>query len=86
MWTMRGLGLSPDILPFNSYADEPRVSFEIFLKTYGFFNAINSWNALFPLELNANHKSYEEISQKLYVLSPSKFDNFKSFYRTIENR
>lgn len=83
---MRGLGLPPDILPFNSDADEPRVSFEIYLKTYSFFNAINSQNTLFPLELNANHKSYEEISHKLYILSPSKFNHFNRFYIIIENR
>lgn len=86
MWTTRGLGLPPDILTFNSDADKPRVSFEIFLKIYSFFNVINSQNALFPLELNANHKYYEEISQKLYILSPTKFDHFNSFYRTVENR
>lgn len=61
MWTMRGLGLTPDILPFISDADEPRISFEILLKIYSFFNAINLWYALFLLKLNANHESYEEI-------------------------
>lgn len=61
MWTMRGLGLPSDILPFNSDAGKPRVSFEIFLNTYSFYNTINSWNALLRLELNANHKYYKEI-------------------------
>lgn len=83
---MRGLGLTPDILPFISDADEPRVSYEIFLKTYSFFNAINLRYALFLLELNANHESYEEISQKLCIPSLTKFDHFNRFYRTIENR
>lgn len=82
---MRGLGLPPDILPFNSDADEIRVYFKIFLKIYSFFNVINLQNALFRLELNANHKYYEEISQKLYILSPTKFDHFKNFYITIKN-
>lgn len=35
-------------------------------------------------EFLLNRKAYEEISQRLYIISTTKIDNFNRFYGTIE--